>query len=296
MQDKEAKQGLESALNTFLYNYLYEVVNPRLEDFSKSYYKSPWSMFKRHFKNDLLDLFTSLNNLASWIYKSITKKEGFAKTSRSEKEILHKFTHDVFCVELLQDKLQVFLDNYFLQEMKDNAQRQNELKECSQNWKDEIAKKALQITSLKRLSTKASSFLIDLGITTGIVGEASRGFGAIAGSFIANKIYMSQQNIFYYYWYTFTGRPEWVELTGAIAGAIIGIVVFVPLVGMLVEYIMQPFNDTAKQVRKAYPELIYRLINGDDKDKKTGLMEVSIKYLDGCTNVLDTLRSAARAL
>jgi len=296
MLAKDKEQGLESSLNTFLYNYQYEVVNPRLEDFSKSYYKSPWSMFKRHFKNDLFDLLISINNLASWICKLITKKEGFSKVSKSEKELLEKFTHEIFCVDLLQDKLEVFLQNYFLEDIQDNEKKQEKLKKCSQNWKDEIAQKALQITSIKRLSTKASSFLLDLGITTGLVGEVSRGFGAIAGSYIASEIYMSQQNIFYYYWYSFTGKPDWVELSGAIGGAVIGIIIFVPLVGTFVEYIMQPFNDTAKQVRKAYPELITRLINGDDKDKKSGLMEVSVKYLDGCTNVLDGIRGVVRAL
>lgn len=296
MLDKNKKQSLESALNTFLYNYLYEVVNPRLENFSKEYYKSPWQMFKRHFRNDIVDLFISINNLASWIYKLITKKEGFTKSSRSEKELLEKFSTDIFCVDQLQVKLQVFLDKFLMQEIQDDTQKREALLECSQNWKDEIASKALQITSLKRLSTKASSFLLDFGITTGIVGEASRGFGAIAGSYLASELYMSQQNFFYYYWYTFTGTPGWVELSGAIAGAVLGILILVPLIGTLVEYLMQPFNDTAKQVRNAYPELISRLIYGDDKNKKSGLMEVSLKYLDGCSNILDTIRSASRAL
>lgn len=296
MPDKKTKQGLESALNTFLYNYLFEVVNPKLEHFSKEYYKSPWQMFKRHFRNDILDLFISINNLLSWLYVLTFKKKSFSRPSRSEKELLETFTNDIFCVELLHKKLQVFLDKFLMQEFKDNEKKRQDLLECSQNWKEEIASKALQITSLKRLSTKASSFLLDLGLTTGIVGEASRGFGAIAGSYIASEWYMSQQNFFYYYWYSFTGKPDWVELSGAIGGAIIGIVILVPLIGTLVEYIMQPFNDTAKQVRNAYPELISRLIYGDAKDKKSGLMEVSVKYLDGCTNVLDTIRSASRAL
>ncbi|PHR58132.1 MAG: hypothetical protein COA44_04305 [Arcobacter sp.] len=296
MPYKKTKQGLESALNTFLYNYLFEVVNPRLEDFSKEYYKSPWQMFKRHFRNDILDLIISINNLFSWLYVLVFKKKGFSRSSRSEIELLKKFTSDIFCVELLHKRLQIFLDKFLMQEFKDDKKKRQEFLECSQNWKDEIAKKALQVTSLKRLSTKASSFLLDLGLTTGVVGEASRGIGAIAGSYLASELYMSQQNFFYYYWYSFTGKPQWVELSGAIGGAIIGIVLFVPIIGTLVEYIMQGFNDTAKQVRNAYPELISRLIYGDDKDKKSGLMEISVKYIDGCTNVLDSIRSAARAL
>lgn len=296
MPNEKRKQSLESALNTFLYNYLYEVVNPRLESFSKEYYKSPWQMFKRHFRNDVFDLFISINNLFSWIYTLTFKKEGFTRTSRSEKELLEKFTQDVFCVDLLHSRLQNFLDQFLMQEFKDDEQRKEQMLQCAQEWKQDIALKAIQVTHLKRLSTKASSFILDMSISTGIVGEASRGIGALAGSFAAGKIYMSQQNIFYYYWYSFTGMPSWVELTGGIVGALFGIILFVPLVGTLVEYIMQPFNDTAKQIRNAYPELISRLIYGEDKHKHSGLMEVSIKYLDGCTNVLDSLRNVIRTL
>ena len=74
--------------------------------------------------------------------------------------------------------------------------------QCAQDWKDDIALKAIQVTHLKRLSTKASSFILDMSISTAVVGEASRGIGALAG-----QAYMSQQNFFYYYWYTFTGIP-----------------------------------------------------------------------------------------
>jgi len=296
MPKKERRQSLESALNTFLYNYLYEIVTPKLEAFSKAYYKSPWQMFKRHFRNDILDLLISINNLLSWLYTLITKKEGFSRVSRSERELLNLFTQDVFCVDLLQARLQTFLDQFLLQEIEDDPQKKEQMLACAQNWKEDIALKALQATHLKRLSTKASSFILDMGISTGIVGEASRGIGAILGSYAAGEVYMSQQNFFYYYWYTFTGMPTWVEMSGGIIGAIIGVFLFVPIVGTLVEYIMQPFNDTAKQVREAYPELISRLIYGDDKDKKAGLMELSIKYLDGCTNVLDSLRNVIRTI
>jgi hypothetical protein len=296
MPDKKTRQSLESALNTFLYNYLYEIVNPRLENFSREYYRTPWQMFKRHFRNDFLDLVISLNNLLSFLYVQIFKKESFAKTLRSEKELLEKFTQDVFCVDVLHQKLQTFLDQFLMHEFHDDALKKEQMLECSQNWKDDIALKALQVTHLKRLSTKASSFILDMGISTGIVGEASRGLGALAGSYAASQLYLSQQNFFYYYWYSFTGTPSWVELTGAITGAVLAIVIFVPLVGTLVEYIMQPFNDTAKQIRNAYPELISRLIYGDEKDKRSGLMEISLKYLDGCTNVLDNLRNVIRAL
>lgn len=296
MPDIKTRQSLESALNTFLYNYLYEVVNPRLETFSKEYYKTPWQMFKRHFRNDFVDLLISLNNLLSFLYVLIFKGKGFAKTSKSEKELLEKFTQDIFCVNLLQKKLQIFLDQFLLQEFQEDESKKQQMLECSQNWKDDIALKALQVTHLKRLSTKASSFILDMSISTGVVGEASRGLGALAGSYTATQIYMSQQNFLYYYWYSFTGAPSWVELTGGITGAVLAIFIFVPLVGTLVEYIMQPFNDTAKQIRNAYPELISRLIYGDDKDKKAGLMEVSLKYLDGCTNVLDSLRNVIRTL
>lgn len=296
MPDKKTRQSLESALNTFLYNYLYEVVNPRLENFSKEYYKTPWQMFKRHFKNDFIDLVISLNNLLSFLYVLAFKGDSFAKTSRSEKELLEKFTQDVFCVDLLHQRLQIFLDQFLMHEFQDDAAKKEQMLACSQNWKEDIALKALQVTHLKRLSTKASSFILDMSISTGIVGEASRGLGALAGSYTATQIYLSQQNFFYYYWYSFTGTPAWVELTGAITGAVVAIVIFVPLVGTLVEYIMQPFNDTAKQIRNAYPELISRLIHGDDKDNRSGLMEISIKYLDGCTNVLDNLRNVIRAM
>jgi len=296
MPNEKRKQSLESALNTFLYNYLYEVVNPKLENFSKEYYKSPWQMFKRHFRNDIIDLFISLNNLASWLYTLTFKKEGFARTSRSEKELLEKFTQDVFCVDLLHLKLQSFLDQFLLQEFRDDEEKKEQMLQCAQEWKNDIALKAIQVTHLKRLSTKASSFILDMSISTGIVGEASRGIGALAGSYAAGEIYMSQQNIFYYYWYSFTGMPSWVELSGGITGAILGIILFVPIVGTLVEYIMQPFNDTAKHIRNAYPELISRLIYGEDKDKQSGLMEISLKYLDGCTNVLDSLRNVIRTI
>ncbi len=296
MHNKDTRQTLESALNTFLYNYLYEVVTPRLEDFSKEYYKSPWQMFKRHFRNDVLDLFISINNLLSWFYTLVFKKEGFNRTSRSEKELLQRFTDDVFCVDLLHVRLQNFLDQFMLEAFKDNEEKKEQMLQCAQDWKDDIALKAIEVTHLKRLSTKASSFILDMSISTGIVGEMSRGIGALSGSYLAGELYMSQQNFFYYYWYSFTGMPTWVELSGGIAGAIIGIILFVPLVGTLVEYIMQPFNDTAKHIREAYPELISRLIHGEDGDKRSGLMEVSIKYLDGCTNVLDSLRNVIRAL
>ena len=296
MPDNETKQSLESALNTFLYNYLYEIVNPKLETFSKEYYKSPWQMFKRHFRNDILDLFISINNLFSWLYTLTFKKEGFAKTSRSEKELLEKFTQEVFCVDLLHARLQAFLDQFLMQEFKDDEAKREQMLQCAQEWKNDIALKAIQVTHLKRLSTKASSFILDMSLSTGIVGEASRGVGALVGSYAAGSIYMSQQNFFYYYWYSFTGMPTWVELSGGIAGAIIGIFLFVPIVGTLVEYIMQPFNDTAKHIREAYPELISRLIHGEDGNKNSGLMEVSIKYLDGCTNILDSLRNVIRTL
>ncbi len=296
MHDQKTRQTLESALNTFLYNYLYEVVNPRLEAFSKEYYQSPWQMFKRHFRNDILDLLISINNLLSWLYTLIFKKEGFHKTTRSEKELLEKFTQDVFCVDLLQTRLQNFLNQFMLETYKDDEEKKEQMLQCAKEWKDDIAMKAIEVTHLKRLSTKASSFIIDMSISTGIVGEMSRGLGALAGSYLAGELYMSQQNFFYYYWYSFTGMPTWVELAGGIAGALIGIILFVPLVGTLIEYIMQPFNDTARHIREAYPELISRLIHGDDKEKRTGLMEVSIKYLDGCTNVLDSLRNVIRAM
>ncbi len=296
MLDKKSRQTLESALNTFLYNYLYEVVNPKLEAFSKEYYKSPWQMFKRHFRNDILDLLISINNLLSWLYILAFKKEGFHRTPRSEKELLRRFTQDVFCVDLLQTRLQNFLDQFMLQGFQDNEEKKNQMLQCTQEWKEDIALKAIEVTHLKRLTTKASSFIIDMSISTGIVGEMSRGLGALAGSYLAGELYMSQQNFFYYYWYSFTGMPAWVELSGGVAGAILGIILFVPLVSTLVEYFMQPFNDTAKHIREAYPELISRLIYGDDKEKRNGLMEVSIKYLDGCTNVLDSLRNVIRAL
>ena len=90
--------------------------------------------------------------------------------------------------------------------------------------------------------------------------------------------------------------PSWVEMSGSIIGALLAIIFFVPLVGTLIEYIMQPFNDTAKQIRNAYPELISRLVYGEDKNKKSGLMEYSIKYLDNCSNILDSVRSVTRAL
>ncbi len=296
MPDKRHRQTLESALNTFLYNYMFEVVNPRLEAFSKEYYKSPWEMFKRHFKNDLFDLLISLNNLLSWISGRLFKTKDFSRTSKSEKELLEKFTQDVFCVELLQSKLQLFLDQFLMQEIQEDEAKKEKLLACTQEWKDEIALKALQVTHLKRLSTKASSFLIDMSISTGIVGEMSRGLGALIGSLAAKELYMSQQNLFYYWWYTFTGMPTWVELTGGIIGAVVAVILFVPVVGTLIEYLMQPFNDTAKQIREAYPELISRLIYGDDKDKRSGLMELSVKYLDGCTQLLDGLRQVIRAI
>jgi hypothetical protein len=296
MADQKTRQTLESALNTFLYNYLYEVVNPKLEAFSQEYYKSPWEMFKRHFRNDVLDLFISINNLLSWLYTLTFKKEGFSRTSRSEKELLEKFTQDVFCVDLLHTRLQNFLDQFLLQEFKEDEEKKEQMLQCAQDWKEDIALKAIQVTHLKRLSTKASSFILDMSISTGIVGEASRGMGALAGSFVAGELYMSQQNFFYYYWYSFTGMPTWIELTGGITGAIIGVILFVPVVGTLVEYLMQPFNDTAKHIREAYPELISRLIHGEEGDKRFGLMEVSVKYLDGCTNVLDSLRNVIRTL
>jgi len=296
MPNKETRQTLESALNTFLYNYLYEVVTPKLEAFSKEYYKSPWEMFKRHFRNDVLDLFISLNNLLSWLYTLAFKKEGFTRTSRSERELLQKFTQDVFCVDLLHVRLQSFLDQFMLQEFKDDEEKKDQMLQCAQDWKDDIALKAIQVTHLKRLSTKASSFILDMSLSTGIVGEMSRGIGALTGSYLAGELYMSQQNFFYYYWYEFTGMPSWVELSGGIVGAFIGIILFVPLVGTLVEYFMQPFNDTAKHIRDAYPELIARLIHGEEGNKRSGLMEVSIKYLDGCTNVLESLRNVIRTL
>ena len=296
MPDKKTRQTLESTLNTFLYNYMYEVVNPRLENFSKEYYKTPWQMFKRHFRNDILDLFISINNLLSWLYTLALKKEGFSRTLRSEKELLETFTQEVFCVELLHHRLQLFLDKFLMQEVQEDEARKEQLLACTKEWKDEIALKALQVTHLKRISTKASSFLLDISLSTGIVGEFSRGLGAVAGSYTANKIYLSQQNIFYYYWYSFTGIPSWVELSGSIIGAIIAIIFFVPIVGTIIEYIMQPFNDTAKQIRNAYPELISRLIYGDDKNKRSGLMELSVKYLDGCTQVLDSLKHVIRAI
>jgi len=296
MSNNTKKQSLESALNTFLYNYLYEVVNPRLENFSEEYYNTPWQMFKRHFRNDLIDLIITLNNLLSWTYVLITNKEGFSRTSRSEKELLETFTKDIFCVELLHQRLQLFLDQFLMQELQADQARKEQLLECSQEWKNEIALKALQVTQLKRLSTKASSFLLDMSLSTGIVGEFSRGLGALGGSYAAGQLYMSQQNFFYYYWYSFIGMPTWVELSGGIIGAIVAIIFFVPLVGTLIEYVMQPFNDTAKHIRSAYPELIAHLIYGDDKDKRSGLMELSVKYLDGCTQVLDSLRNVIRAL
>lgn len=296
MPDKDRRQSLESALNTFLYNYLYEVVTPRLEAFSKEYYQSPWQMFKRHFRNDILDLFISINNLFSWLYTLTFKKEGFNRTLRSERELLERFTQDVFCVDLLHVRLQSFLDQFMLEEFHDDTEKKEQMLQCAQDWKDDIALKAIQVTHLKRLSAKASSFIVDMSISTGIVGEMSRGIGALTGSYLAGELYMSQQNFFYYYWYSFTGMPTWVEMSGGITGAILGIILFVPLVGTLVEYFMQPFNNTARHIREAYPELISRLIHGEEGDKRSGLMEVSIKYLDGCTNVLDSLRNVIRAL
>lgn len=296
MPNKKTRQTLESALNTFLYNYMYEVVNPKLEAFSKEYYKSPWQMFKRHFKNDIFDLIISLNNLLSWLLNKFFKTKSFARVPKSETELLEKFTREVFCVELLHHRLQLFLDQFLMQEVQEDEERKEQLLACTREWKDEIALKALQVTHLKRISTKASSFLLDISLSTGIVGEFSRGIGALAGSYTANQIYLSQQNFFYYYWYSFTGVPPWVELSGSIAGAIIAIIFFVPIVGTIIEYIMQPFNDTAKQIRNAYPELISRLIYGDDKNKRSGLMELSVKYLDGCTQVLDSLKHVIRAI
>jgi len=296
MPDKKTPQTLESALNTFLYNYMYEVVNPKLETFSKEYYKSPWQMFKRHFKNDIFDLLISLNNLLSWLLSLAFKTKSFTRVSKSEEDLLEKFTQEVFCVELLHQKLQVFLDQFLMQKLQGDEEKMEQLLACTQEWKDEIVLKALQVTHLKRLSTKASSFLLDMSLSTGVVGELSRGAGAIAGSYTATQIYLSQQNFFLYYWYSLTGIPEWVELSGGITGAVLGIIFFVPLVGTIIEYIMQPFNDTAKQIRKAYPELISRLIYGDDKDKRSGLMELSIKYLDGCTQVLDSVKHVIRAI
>lgn len=295
MPKKEIEQSLESALNTFLYNYLYEVVNPRLEEFSKNYYKSPWQMFKRHFKNDIIDLFISINNLISWI-STLFKGKDFSKTSLSERELLEKFTNDIFCVDLLHERLQDFLDKFLLAQMKDDKEKKEKLIEYTQTWKEEIAYKALEVTQLKRLSTRAASFLLDMSLTTGIIGEFSRGLGTVVGAYTAKELYLSQQNVFYYYWYSFTGMPAWVEMSGSIIGALVAVVFFVPLVGTLIEYIMQPFNDTAKQIRNAYPELIGRLIYGEDKNKRSGLIEYSIKYLDNCSNILDSIRSVTRTL
>ncbi len=294
MPKKEIEQSLESALNTFLYNYLYEVVNPRLEEFSTNYYKSPWQMFKRHFKNDIFDLFISINNLLSWI-STLFKGKDFSKTSLSERELLEKFTNDIFCVDVLHERLQIFLDQFLLAQMKDDKKKEK-LIEYTQTWKEEIAYKALEVTQIKRLSTRAASFLLDMSLTTGIIGEFSRGLGTVVGAYTAKELYLSQQNVFYYYWYAFTGIPSWVEMSGSIIGALVAVVFFVPLVGTLIEYIMQPFNDTAKQIRNAYPELIGRLIYGEDKNKRSGLIEYSIKYLDNCSNVLDSVRSVTRAL
>ncbi len=295
MPKKEIEQSLESALNTFLYNYLYEVVNPRLEEFSRNYYKSPWQMFKRHFKNDIIDLLISINNLLSWI-STFFKGKDFSKTSLSERELLEKFTNDIFCVELLHKRLQDFLDQFLLSQVNDDQEKKDQLIQYTQTWKEEITHKALEVTQLKRLSTKAASFLLDMSLTTGIIGEFSRGLGAVVGSYTAKELYLSQQNVFYYYWYSFTGMPSWVEMSGSIAGALVAVIFFVPFVGTLIEYIMQPFNDTAKQIRNAYPELISRLIYGEDKNKRSGLMEYSIKYLDNCSNILDSIRSVTRAL